>query len=129
MVLPNASVDGYFNPGAFAVPGTVPSSTGAPVQLFGNSARRVARGPGSRNSDLSIFKNINITERSMLQFRAEFFNLTNTPTFFLPGANSPTLTCIGTPGSACNANNASFGKLSSGTATGRQIQFGLKLYF
>ena len=65
----------------------------------------------------------------MLQFRAEFFNFTNTPTFFLPAANSPTLTCIGNPGSACNSKNASFGKLSSGTATGRQIQFGLKLYF
>jgi hypothetical protein len=129
MVLDNASVDGYFNPAAFAVPGTVPSSTGAPIQLFGNAARRVARGPGSTNADVSVFKNFRITERTMLQFRAEFFNFTNTPTFFLPAANSPTLTCIGNPGSACNSNNANFGKLSSGTATGRQIQFGLKLYF
>ena len=62
-------------------------------------------------------------------FGTEFFNFTSTPTFFLPAANSPTLTCIRTPGSACDANNASFGKLSSGSATGRQIQFGLKLYF
>jgi hypothetical protein len=129
MVLPNASVDGYFNPAAFSVPGTVPSVTGAPIQLFGNAARRVARGPGSKNADVSVFKNTTITERALLQFRAEFFNFTNTPTFFLPAANSPTLTCIGAPGSACNSNNPSFGKLSSGTATGRQIQFGLKLYF
>ena len=129
MVLSNAGVDGYFNPAAFSVPGTVASATGAQIQEFGNSARRVARGPGSTNADLSIFKNTNITERYMLQFRAEFFNFTNTPTFFLPAANSPTLTCIGAPGSACNSNNPSFGKLSSGTATGRQIQFGLKLYF
>lgn len=129
MVLDNAGVDGYFNPAAFAVPGAVISSTGAPVQLFGNAARRVARGPGSKNADVSIFKNFALTERSMLQFRAEFFNFTNTPTFYLPAANSPTLTCIGSPGSACNSNNPSFGKLSSGAATGRQIQFGLKLYF
>jgi hypothetical protein len=129
MVLSNASVDGYFNPAAFSVPGTVPSNTGAAIQEFGNSARRVARGPGSKNADLSIFKNTTIGERTMLQFRAEFFNFTNTPTFFLPAANSPTLTCIGAPGSACNSNNATFGKLSSGSATGRQIQFGLKLYF
>ena len=74
------------------------------IQQFGNSARRVARGPGSKNADVSIFKNINFTERYMLQFRAEFFNFTNTPTFFLPAASSPTLTCIGPPGSACNAN-------------------------
>ena len=129
MVLSNANVDGYFNPAAFLVPGTVPSSTGAPIQLFGDAARRVARGPGSKNADLSIFKNTTIGERAMLQFRAEMFNFTNTPTFFLPSANSPTLTCMGAPGSACNSNNPSFGKLSSGSATGRQIQFGLKLYF
>ena len=129
MVLANASVDGYFNPAAFTVPGTVLSTSGAAIQEFGNSARRVARGPGSKNADLSIFKNMRFGERMMLQLRAELFNFTNTPTFFLPAANSPTLTCIGAPGSACNSNNASFGKLSSGTATGRQIQFGLKLYF
>ncbi len=129
MVLPNSSVDGYFNPAAFTVPGTVPSSTGAAVQLFGNSARRVTRGPGSRNADVSVFKNTVINERMMVQFRAEFFNLTNTPTFYLPAANSPTLTCIGLPGSACNSNNPAFGKLSSGTATGRQIQLGMKFYF
>ena len=129
MVLPNASVDAFFNPAAFAVPGTVPSNTGAPVQLFGNSARRVTRGPSARNADVSVFKNTTITERVMLQFRAEFFNMTNTPTFYLPAANNPTLTCIGAPGATCNANNPAFGKLSSGTATGRQIQFGMKLYF
>ena len=129
MLLPNANVDGYFNPAAFTVPGTVQSSTGAAIQEFGNAARRVARGPGSKNADLSIFKNTTFGERAMLQFRAELFNFTNTPTFFLPAASSPTLTCIGAPGSACNSNNPSFGKLSSGTATGRQIQFGLKLYF
>ena len=129
MLLDNHSVDAYFNPAAFSVPGTTPSVTGAAIQKFGNSARRVARGPGSRNADFSIFKNFNFTERLRLQFRSEFFNLTNTPTFFLPAANSPTLTCIGTPGAACNANNPTFGKLSSGTATGRQIQFGMKLYF
>jgi hypothetical protein len=125
----NGGVDGYFNPAAFTVPGTVTSATGAQIQEFGDAARRVARGPGSTNADVSIFKNTNITERYTLQFRAEFFNFSNTPTFFLPSANSPTLTCIGSPGAACNSKNPTFGKLSSGTATGRQIQFGLKFYF
>jgi hypothetical protein len=129
MLVDSHNVDAYFNPAAFRVPGTVPSNTGAAIQLFGNSARRVARGPDSRNADLSIFKNINFTERYYLQFRAEMFNFTNTPTFFLPSANSPTLTCIGPSGGACNASNALFGKLSNGTATGRQIQMGLKFYF
>jgi hypothetical protein len=36
---------------------------------------------------------------------------------------------MGPAGKACNASNPNFGKLTNGTATGRQIQFGLKLYF
>jgi len=40
------------------------------------------------------------------------------------------MTCIGrAPGTACNDNNTEFGKLSGSSATGRQIQFGLKLMF
>ena len=123
------SVDNFFNPGAFKVPGTVRSSTGANIQLLGDSARRNVRGPGSVNLDMSAFKNTRLAERYTLQFRAEFFNLSNTPTFFLPSASSNNMTCIGPAGAACNAGNPNFGKLSNGTATGRQIQFGLKLLF
>jgi TonB dependent receptor len=112
-------VDQYFNTAAFSIPGTVLSNSGAPIQLFGNSARHVGRGPGSVNTDFSAFKNVKIKELSTLQFRAEFFDLTNTPTFFLASANSTTLS-VGSP---------VFGKLSNGTAVGRQIQFGLKLIF
>ena len=43
----------------------------------------------------------------------------NTPAFFLPSAASPALT-IGNP---------NFGKLTASSATGRQLQFGLKLLF
>ena len=129
LLLPNHGVDGYFNPAAWTVPGTTPSVTGAPIQLFGTAAQRAARGPGSEDVDGSLFKNFNFTERQSLQFRAELFNVTNTPTFFLPAASSSALTCIGPAGKACNAGNPNFGKLSTGTATGRQIQFGLKYYF
>jgi hypothetical protein len=71
------------------------------------------------NLDFSLFKNTALTESKNLQFRAEFFNLTNTPTFFLASANSASL-AVGQP---------TFGKLSQGTAVGRQIQLGLKLVF
>ncbi|MEK7403530.1 MAG: TonB-dependent receptor [Acidobacteriota bacterium] len=122
--------DRFFNAAAFRVPGTTPSRTGAPIQMFGDSARRVARGPGSVNFDFSLFKEVSVTERYRVQFRTEFFNLTNTPTFLLPSSNSPAMTCIGrTPGSACDDNNVQFGKLSGSSATGRQIQFGLKFVF
>jgi hypothetical protein len=120
-------VDGYLNPAAFRVPGTVPSVTGAPVQMYGNSARGVARGPGSVNTDLSIFKEFAVTERYRAQFRSEFFNLTNTPTFYLGLPSSSPMTCRGVAGGPCT--NTDFGTLGSGTATGRQIQFGLKLLF
>jgi hypothetical protein len=119
MYLPNPSVDGYFNPAAFVDPQQVRNSNGTLITLFGNSARRVARGPGSTNIDFSLFKNFRPVERLNVQFRAEAFNLTNTPTFTLPSASTPALT-IGNP---------AFGKLGSSSATGRQIQFGLKLSF
>ena len=117
--LPNAGVDGWFNPDAFAQPGTATSATGVPLIRFGNSQRRVGRGPGSNNMDFSLFKNFKLTDRANLQFRAEAFNLTNTPTFNLPGATNSALT-IG---------NANFGKLTGSSVTGRQLQLGLKLQF
>jgi hypothetical protein len=127
----NAGFSGFFNPAAFTVPQTTHSTTGALVQEFGNCGRRVATGPGLKNVDSSIFKNFFFTrsDRIYLQFRTEFFNTTNTPSFSLPSASDPTLTCEGAPGSVCNSGNANFGKLSNGAATGRQIQFSAKLYF
>jgi len=113
----NPGFDQYFNPGAFSVPGTVPNVRGNPITTFGNASRMVLRGPGSRNLDFSLFKRFPITERAQIQFRAEAFNLTNTPTFSLPSARSAALT----------VGNAAFGQLTSSQTVGRQIQFGLKL--
>jgi hypothetical protein len=119
MYLPNRGPDGFFNPAAFSQPGQVINAAGVPLIQFGNLARRAGRGPRTQNLDFSVFRNFAFGERFNLQFRAEAFNFTNTPAFFLPSANSPQLT-IGNP---------SFGKLNSSASTGRQIQFGVKLYF
>ena len=51
---------------------------------FGNEGRNVVRGPGIEDVDLSLFKDINISESKRLQFRAECFNLFNHPNFGLP---------------------------------------------
>jgi hypothetical protein len=129
--LHNPGVEGFFNPAAFTVPNVTPSVTGAPIEEFGNCGRRIGVGPGLTNLDSSIFKNFYFTDsqRIYLQFRTEFFNTSNTPGFSLPSASDPTLTCEGAPGAVCNQTNPNFGKLSDGSATGRQIQFSAKLYF
>jgi hypothetical protein len=119
--------DGFLNRDAFRVPGTVPNNIGTPVQMYGNSGRGVVRGPGSVNTDFSVLKDFNFSERYRAQFRFEFFNLTNTPTFFLGAPSSSPMTCRGTSGGPCT--NPDFGTLDSGTATGRQIQVGLKFVF
>jgi carboxypeptidase family protein/TonB-dependent receptor-like protein len=117
--LPNGGPDGWFNPAAFSEPGTTLNAKGVRLVNFGTLSRRAGRGPGVNNLDFSVIRNFSIRERVGLQFRAEAFNLTNTPAFFLPSAASPALT-IGNP---------NFGKLTASSATGRQIQFGLKLLF
>ncbi len=77
----------------------------------------VLRGPGQRNLDFSVFKDFFIREKKRIEFRAESFNLSNTPTFNLSSPTSAALT----------VGNAGFGKLSSSQSVGRQLQFGLKL--
>lgn len=119
LYVPNKGVDGWFNPAAFSEPVQVRAANGAPITMFGNAGRRIGRGPGSTNFDVSLFKNFPIRERISLQFRAEAFNVSNTPTFNLPAATSQALTI----------SNPNFGKLASSSATGRQLQFALKLYF
>jgi hypothetical protein len=119
LLAPNAGFDQYFNPAAFAVPATVPNYKGVPIQTFGNAGRMVLRGPGQRNLDASLFKNFFFGEKRHLEFRAEAFNLSNTPTFNLPSPTSASLT----------VGNASFGKLGSSQTVGRQVQFGLKFVY
>jgi hypothetical protein len=119
LYIPNGGPDGWFNPAAFTEPGTVVNAKGVTLTKFGTLARRAGRGPSIKNLDFSIFRNISLREKMNLQFRAEAYNKTNTHAYFLPSAASPALT-IG---------NANFGKLTASSATGRQLQFGLKLVF
>jgi hypothetical protein len=70
----------WINPAAFCLPvadgGTVGGCSGPNV--FGGDLRRnQIYGPGFSDVDMSVFKNIPITERVHAQFRAEFFNLFN----------------------------------------------------
>jgi hypothetical protein len=54
---------------------------------LGNARRRFFHGPGINNWDLAIMKNTNLTERSSVQFRAEFFNVFNHTQFLEVNGN------------------------------------------
>jgi hypothetical protein len=80
---------------------------------IGNSSRNPVRGPGLQNADLMIGKTFRLSERARFEFRAEAFNVSNTPPL-----NDP---------------NGSFGSAAFGTITSagnpRDFEFAVKLRF
>jgi hypothetical protein len=64
-----------------------------PNYHFGNVGRFLpnVRQPGVHNLDFSLFKTFRPTEKVTVQFRAEAFNFTNSPTWSAPGTtvNNP----------------------------------------
>ena len=89
---------------------------------FGDVGRNTVEAPGYVQWDFSTFKTFKTTERTSLEFRAEFFNILN-HTNFLFAASGPQ-----------NGNNSTilgtsqFGNLTAARAP-RQIQFALKFAF
>ncbi len=104
--------DQWFNTSAYAPP--------APY-TFGNAGRNTLDGPGLVNFDVSMIKNISITEGRMVQFRSEFFNLMNTPHFGLNSQGS-----VQAPNRSVNGSG--FGRISA-AGPARQIQLALKFIF
>ena len=103
----------FFNTCAYADP-----SPGS----FGNVGRNTIQGPGNRVWDFSLFKFFKLTERSNLEFRAEFFNLLNHTNFLFakPGPqNGNPATVLGDP---------HFGLLTA-SRDPRQIQLAMKFSF
>jgi Carboxypeptidase regulatory-like domain len=79
----------FFNTNAFAT---------APQFTIGSASRNPVRGPAYRDLDLALVKNTTLFHETSLEFRAEFFNVTNTPAFAQP--------------------NGSFGSAAFGSITG-----------
>ena len=103
---PQSRLNKYFDTSAFTVPDPF---------TFGNAARTLpdVRAPSRVNYDMALSKSFVIREPVSLMFRAETFNLTNTPYFLSPGLG------LGT---------GTFGVIASSLGE-RQVQFSLKLNF
>ena len=84
------------------------------IGTFGNSGRNIVPGPGLGQLNYILSKDFALFEKSTLQFRAEFFNLTNHPNFIAKRTERLT--------------SGTFGRLTSAEDP-RILQFGLKLQF
>jgi outer membrane receptor protein involved in Fe transport len=112
------TVNCWFNTTAFAIPTCSASQAGFPNSCWGNFSRNVLRSDGRANFDASVFRKFPVTERATVEFRAEAFNLTNSPVWGIPNAN------VNSSGSLFGVVNT----MASGYAP-RQMQFALKLYY
>src|SRR5579883_364563 len=95
----------FLDPSAYAVP--------AP-HTFGDAGNGIVRGPGMTRLDLSLGKHFNVTEHKYFEFRAEAFNVSNTPIFLSPASQVIT--------------SPLFGQIRSSEGE-RNVQLVLKFYF
>ena len=107
----NRSLTQFFNTAAFA-----PQAIGT----IGSLKRDALFGPYFRHVDLSLFKDFTVTERVNLQFRAEAFNISNTPSYIINDGSG-----------TVQLGNPSFGVVQNydPNYNPRQYQFALKAQF
>jgi hypothetical protein len=105
--VPHPTLAQWFNTAAFTSPA---------AYTYGNVSRTLpdVLGPGLVNVDLSVLRSFQILEHYRLQFRAEAFNLNNTPQFAGPG-NSIT--------------SGTFGAITATVNSPRVLQFALRVDF
>lgn len=93
----------WFNTAAFSP---------APQFTFGNSGRNPVRGAPYRDLDLALVKHTRVSEKTDLEFRAEVFDVTNTPAFAQPNGS---------------VGAAAFGTITATTTDPRVVQFALRI--
>ncbi len=98
----------WFNRSAFADPSVL---FGKPT--FGDVGRYILNGPGMFDLDGALFRDFRLTERFTLEFRSDWFSVTNTPQF-----NNPNTTL----------GDSTFGRVT-GAGGARTIDVGAKLMF
>lgn len=102
-------------PTVYTTPPPGPGSPPFGYARAGTSPRNPYHGPGRQFMDFSIFKNFSFGERLKMQFRTQFYNITNSPQFSQPDGNQP---------------DGNFGHITSTVLDAeRQIEFGLRFTF
>jgi hypothetical protein len=101
------TIDNWFDIDCFPLPADF---------TFGNAGKNILEGPGAVETDFSLRKVFDISERTNLELRFELFNAFNHPVFAQP---DPFID--DGPGSA--------GVITSTVVPQRQLQFALKLHF
>jgi Carboxypeptidase regulatory-like domain len=101
----------WINPAAFSIP-----ATGAGI---GNASRNPFYGPGISNWDISLLKDVHITESKYFEIRVESYNAFNHAQFAAPDGD---------------VNSGTFGRIfgvqnGSTNGDGRVFQLGGKFYF
>ncbi len=99
------TIDRWFDPPAFEAPQSA---------RFGNSGRNVLQMPGLALVDAMLGRNFSLRERTRLELRAEFFNLTNTAQMGRP---------------VLNVILRQAGQITTTSVPNRQMQIGLRLVF
>jgi hypothetical protein len=103
---------------------TVPQAANGDFLSVPNVEKNKFYGPGYNPVDISIFKNFSLTERLKMQFRAEAYNVLNTPQL----ANPNGIGCNTSTG-LCNSNG-NFGEINSTRQySERELQFALRFTF
>jgi hypothetical protein len=93
----------------------------APLGRAGNLGRNRFYGPGVNNWDVVLQKTTSISERVVLEFRTEAYNLFNRVQFSQPGNRTSDPGTFG--------QSTSELRRADGTSGARQVQFGLRLRF
>ncbi|HEY2933804.1 MAG TPA: carboxypeptidase-like regulatory domain-containing protein [Acidobacteriota bacterium] len=94
---------------------------------FGALGRNTLRSDSTQSLDLALLKNFQISER-YFQFRAEFFNLANHPTFGAPVAVIPSEVPLDAPIGDPRRTPSRFGTVNTASDP-RIIQLGFKFVF
>jgi hypothetical protein len=92
----------FFNTNAFAT---------APQFTIGSASRNPVRGPAYRDLDLALVKHTTLFRETNMEFRAELFNVINTPAFSQPNGSF---------------GSAAFGSIAGTVTDPRVMQFAIR---